>query len=63
MHVKKQELEPDMGQSTGFKLGNEYIEAVYCHPTCLTYMQCASCEMPGWMKQKHEAGTQMTPQL
>ena len=63
MQVKKQELEQDMGQRTGFKLGKEYIKAVYCHPTCLTYMQCTSCEMPGWMKQKDEADTQMTPPL
>ena len=28
--VKKQQLEPDMGQWTGSKLGKEYIKAVYC---------------------------------
>ena len=55
MHVKKQELEPDMGQSTGFKLGNEYIEAVYCHPAYLTYMQSTSCEMLGWLNHKLES--------
>ena len=32
MQVKKQELEPDLEQQTGFKLGKEYIKAVYCHP-------------------------------
>ena len=31
MPVKKQELEPDMEQQTGSKLGKEYIKAVYCH--------------------------------
>ena len=30
--VKKQELEPDLEQQTGSKLGEEYIQAVYCHP-------------------------------
>ena len=30
--VKKQQLELDMEQQTGSKLGNEYIKAVYCHP-------------------------------
>ena len=30
-------------------------KAVYCHPTYLTYMQTASCEMPGWMKHKLES--------
>ena len=39
-----------MEQWTGSKLGKEYIKAVYCHPAYLTYIQSASCEMPGWMK-------------
>ena len=39
MQVKKQQLELDMEQQTGSKLGNEYIKAVYCHLTNLTYMQ------------------------
>ena len=50
MQVKKQQLEPDMEQQTGCKLGKEYVKAVYCHPVYLTYMQSTSCEMPGWMK-------------
>ena len=33
MQVKKQQLEPDMEQQTGSKLGKGYIKAVYCHPT------------------------------
>ena len=41
MQVKKQQLEPDMEQQTGSKLGKEYITAVYCHPAYLTYMQNA----------------------
>ena len=39
MQIKKQQLELDMEQQTGFKLGKEYIKAVYCHPTYLIYMQ------------------------
>ena len=39
MQVKKQQLEPDTEQQTGSKSGKEYIKAVYCHPTYLTYMQ------------------------
>ena len=39
MQIKKQQLEPDMEQQTGSKLGKEYVKAVYCHPVCLTYMQ------------------------
>ena len=38
MQVKKQQLELDMEQQTGFKLGKEYIKAVYCHPDYLIYM-------------------------
>ena len=30
MQVKKQQLELDMEQQTGSKLGNEYVKAVYC---------------------------------
>ena len=39
MQVKKQQLEPNMEQWTGSKLEEEYVKAVYCHPTYLTYMQ------------------------
>ena len=55
MQAKKQQLEPDMEQQTGFKLGKEYIKAVYCHPACLTYMQSTSCKISGWMKHKLES--------
>ena len=44
MQVKKQELEPDMGQWTGSKLGKEYVKALYCHPTYLTSRQSTSCK-------------------
>ena len=47
MQVEKQQLESDMEQRTGFKLGKEYTKAVYCHPDNLNYMQSTSCEMPG----------------
>ena len=55
MQVKKQQLELDMEQQTGSKSGKEYLKAVYCHPAYLTHMQCASCEMLGWMKHKLES--------
>ena len=32
MQVKKKQLELDMEQQTGSKLGKEYDKAVYCHP-------------------------------
>ena len=73
MQVKKQQLEPDMEQWAGSKLGKEYMEPVYCHPAYLTYMQSTSCEMPSWVKHKPESrlpgeiqktsDTQMTPLL
>ena len=55
MQDKKQQLELDMEQHTGSKLGKEYIKAVYCHPAYLSYMQSTSHEMPDWMKQKLES--------
>ena len=55
MQIKKQQLEPDMEERTGSKLGNEYLKAVYCHPAYLTYMQSTACKMPGWMKHKLES--------
>ena len=73
MQVEKEQLELDMEQLTGSKLGKEYIKAVYCHPAYLTFMQSTSYEMPGWMKHKLESrlpgeisitsDMQMTPPL
>ena len=73
MQVKKQQLEPDMEQQNGSKLGKDYVKAIYCHPAYLTSMQCTSSEMPGWMKHKLESrlprevpitsDMQMTPPL
>ena len=55
MQVKKQQLEPDMEQWTGSKLGKGYVKAVYCHPAYLIFMQNASCKMPDWVKHKLES--------
>ena len=73
MQVRKQQLELDMEQQTGSKLGKEYVKSVYCHPAYLTYMQSTPYEMPGWMKHKLElrlpgeisitSDMQMTPPL
>ena len=73
MQVKKKQLELDMEQHTGSKLGKEYVKAVYCHPAYLTSMQSTSCEMLGWMNHKLElrfpgeisitSDMQMTPPL
>ena len=43
------------GTMDWFKLGKEYVKAVYSHPAYLTYMQSTSCETPGWMKHKLES--------
>ena len=42
MQVKKQQLELDMEQQTGFKLGKNYVKAVYCYPVYLTSTQSTS---------------------
>ena len=39
VQVRKQQLELDMEQQTGFKSGKEYVKAVYCHPAYLTYTE------------------------
>ena len=49
MDIKKQQLEPEMKQWTGSRLGKEYIKAVYCHPAYLTYIQNTPCRMSGWV--------------
>ena len=73
MQVKKQQLELDMEQQTGSKLGKEYDKAVYSHSAYLTYMQSTSFEMSDWMKHKQKSkflreisitsDMQMTPSL
>ena len=45
MQVKKQQLELDMEQQTGFKSAKEYVKAAYCHPAFLTSMKSTSYEM------------------
>ena len=73
MQVKKQQLELNMEQQTGSKLGKEYVKAVYSHPAYLTYMQSTSCEISGWIECNLESrlleeisiisDMQMTPPL
>ena len=45
MRVKKQQLELNMEQWTGSKLGKEYIKSVYCHTAYLTYMQSDNIQL------------------
>ena len=73
MQVKKQQLELNMEQQIGSKLGKDYVKDIYCHAAYLTYMQSASWEMLGWRKHKLESrllgeisitsDMQMTPPL
>ena len=55
MQVKKQQLEPDMEQWTDFKLGKEYVKAVYCHPAYLT----SECIMQNARLDEAQAGIKM----
>ena len=45
--VNKQQLDLDMEQLTGSKLGKEYAKTVYYHSVYLTSMQSTSCKMAG----------------
>ena len=63
MQVKKQQLQPDMEQWTGSKLGKEYVKAVYCRPAYLTYMQRTSYEMLGWMNHKLDLEKTEEPEI
>ena len=56
MQVKKQPLELDMEQQTGSKSGKEYVKAVYCHPTYLTYMHHVKCQVGGSTRWNQIAG-------
>ena len=64
LQVKEHQLEPDMEQWTGSKLGKEYSKSVYCHLAYLASMWSTSCEIPGWMNHKKESrlpGKILTP--
>ena len=73
MQVKKQQLELDMERQTGSKLGKEYVKAVYCHSTYLTYMRVhhekrwaeGSTSWNQDCREKHQITSemQMTPPL
>ena len=38
-----------------FKIGKGVVKAAYYHSAYLTYMQCTSGKMPGWMDHKLES--------
>ena len=59
MHNKKQLLKWtwNNGLIQNWEKSTSRVQRVHqgCHPDYLTYMQSASCEMPGWMKHKLES--------
>ena len=63
MQMKKQQLELDMKQQTGSKLGKESVKAEYCHPANVTYVQSRSCEIPVWMKFKLDLERAVEPEI
>ena len=60
MHVEEQQLEPNMKQRTGSKLGEEYVKAVYCHPAYLTYIEYIEYIMQNAGLDKLQAGIKIT---
>ena len=58
MYVKKQQLDLDVEQLTGWKLGKEYNKAVCCHSAYLTQLRSTSCEMLSWMNHKQKSRLQ-----
>ena len=70
MQVRRQQLELDMGQRTGSKLGKEYIKAIYCH-LALCRVHHVKC-WAGWLTSWNQdclgeisitSDMQMTPPL
>ena len=70
---QKAAVRTEHGKTNWFQIGKEYVKAVYCHPSYLTYMQSTSRETLGWRKHKLESrlsgeisvtsDMQMTPYL
>ena len=55
MQVKKQQLEQNIEQWTGLKMGKDNAKAVYWNPAYLTYMQSTSWETLDWKKHNLES--------
>ena len=61
MQVRKQQLELDIEQQTGSKLGKEYIKAVYCHPAYLAYI--SECIMRNARLDEAQAGIKIAGEI
>ena len=55
LYAGEEATEPDMEQSTCWKLGKDYVKALYYHSAYLTFLQSTSCKILGWMKHKLES--------
>ena len=52
---QEEQLEPDMEQWTGSKLGKQQVKAEYCHHAYLICMQNTLCNMLAWTKLNLES--------
>ena len=55
LYAGQEATELDMEQSTCWKLGKDYVKALYYHSAYLTFLQSTSCKILGWMKHKLES--------
>ena len=55
MQVKKQQLELNMEQWTGSKLGKEYVNTTFSPCLFNLYAEYIMLEMLGWMRHKLES--------
>ena len=56
MQIKKLQLELDMEQLMGSKLGKEYNKAVYCHPAYLTICRVTSYAFSKMLQEDSKKG-------
>ena len=53
MQVKRQQLELDMEQQTGSKLGKQYVKAVYYFPAYLSQLEKIQEVLPSRRDEDH----------
>ena len=61
MQVKKQQLELDMEQQTGSKLGKEYVKAIYCYPASVQSLSSVWIFATPWTAQASLSITNLFP--
>ena len=55
LYASQEATKLNVEQQTGSKSRKEYVNAIYCHPAYLTYMQSTSWAMLNWMNLKLES--------